>query len=765
MEGCSNLRDNSLLHEVENGKGKVGFGFDLHFPIEGCSFDACKERLRSLFDQLLVAFLREKSVSKCIKPLPALCGDGRATDLFKLFWVVWKIGGYDAVSRNNLWSFVEEECGLSCGSIPSLKLIYMKYLNELDQWLRQVFVDRDLEDEENGVVQKLDFLSQELKTRFCLLSSDRHEEQENDVKNGKDINPNNSISGLHSLEIGRISERVDIKENFFHDEDKICNNDDHNIPPSAQRAVENIICEMHDDSDRSVNHDNYDGKVCTDHDFAALAKRVVRKAFNEVHGFSKGQIDDDNGKSLLEEDDNNIMISAKKVVEKVIENVHKRAEKNADDEDKKLSALDNNGILASAKKVVEKVICNMQDLSCIIAEAGGRFGAQNDKDAVMSAGSVIGTVCDTRKRKRECQSVSEMLNWLIHVAKHSDDPAIGKLPESSKWKDQGNEGLWVQALLIREALLIRRCGDINADESVQQDQQKKLRMHPSMYEEDNLDRQASEKLRCSKRASLTKSLSCSCCNSPAVTKSKVVSRQKAGARNSPKESVVISIEIPTVDSQGPKSSGVPAEKQVSVGPLFQSEVPEWTGFPLKSDSKWLGTKMWPPEDGRNKSVAELDPITMGRQHKCYCLFPYSVECVRFHIAEKRLKLKHELGSLFYYWRFDRMGEEVSLSWTKEEEKRFKDTKSAHAAVRNKFWNNASRFLPTKTREKLVSYYFNVFLIQRRSYQNRVTPNDIDSDNDEKECGSVGDSFGRQAFMVPSWKLLVCAQNKESADLV
>lgn len=754
MEGCSNLRDGSLLHEVENSQGKVGFGFDLDFPVEDFRFDVCKERLRSLFDQLLVAYMREKSVSKCIRPLPALCGDGRAIDLFKLFWVVWKIGGYDAVSRNNFWSFVVEECGLKCESIPSLKLIYMKYLNELDQWLRQVFVFRHMEGEKNGIVQKLELLSQELKTRFCLSSSDRQEGLENDDKNGKDINPDNSISKSHSLEIGRITDRVDVKEHFCRVEDqKICNNDDQSLPPSARRVVENVICEMHDDSDRSFNYD-----------FAAAAKRIVRKVVNEVHGVPKGQIDDEYGNSCLI-DDANIVISAKKVVEKVIEKVRKNTEKNDDDEYKKFSALDNNGILASAKKVVEKVVCNMQVLSCNITEDVGRLSAQNDKDAVMSAGSVTGTVFDSRKRKRESQPLLEMLNWLIHIAKHSDDPAIGKIPESSKWKDQGNQELWFHSLLVHEALLVKRHVDINIDESVQQQgQQKKLRMHPSMYDEDNLDRQASEKVRCSKRASLTKSILCSCCNASTVTKSKVNS-QKAGVRNSPKESVAVSIEIPTLESQGPNSCGVPAEKQVSIGPLFQAGVPEWTGLPLKSDSKWLGSKMWPPEDGRNKSIAESDPVMMGRQHKCYCQFPYSVECVRFHIAEKRYKLKRELGLLFYHWRFDRMGEEVSLSWTREEEKRFKDAKSAHAAVRNKFWNNASRFLPTKTWEKLVSYYFNVFLLQRRSYQNRVTPNDINSDDDEKGCGLVGDSFGCQAVTVPGWKLLTCTQNKESADLM
>ncbi|KAL0371837.1 UNVERIFIED_CONTAM: AT-rich interactive domain-containing protein 2 [Sesamum calycinum] len=142
-----------------NAKGNCGFGFDLHFELEKCRFDSCKERLRGLFDQVLVGFMSKKSGGKSIRPIPALCGDGRPVDLFKLFWVVRKIGGDDAVSRNNLWGFVSEECGLGFGMIPSIKLIYMKYLKELDQWLQQVFSKRDLEDGQNGLVRKLDLLS------------------------------------------------------------------------------------------------------------------------------------------------------------------------------------------------------------------------------------------------------------------------------------------------------------------------------------------------------------------------------------------------------------------------------------------------------------------------------------------------------------------------------------------------------------------------------------------------------------------------------
>ncbi|KAL0297615.1 UNVERIFIED_CONTAM: AT-rich interactive domain-containing protein 2 [Sesamum radiatum] len=302
-----------------------------------------------------------------------------------------------------------------------------------------------------------------------------------------------------------------------------------------------------------------------------------------------------------------------------------------------------------------------------------------------------------------------------------------------------------------------------------EDQQKKPRMHPSMYEDDVPSHQSTEKLRCSKRVpASTKSYLCPCCNSSSAPQSKDIVHQAAEAGNSsktPAKLVIADVEEPPINLNEDESSDVPAEKQVSLGPLFQAEVPEWTGVHAESDSKWLGTRMWAPEDGDGNSTNQLDRIGKGRQQQCNCPFPNSVECVRFHIAEKRFKLKQELGLLFYRWRFDRMGEEVSLSWTEEEEKRFKDMMRSYAAFSNKFWNTALRFLPSKTREKLVSYYFNVFLVQRRSYQNRVTPKDIDSDDDEKECGSVGSSFGYRALYTPGPKLISCTLNKESTEFV
>ncbi|RYR75384.1 hypothetical protein Ahy_A02g010037 [Arachis hypogaea] len=90
-------------------------------------------------------------------------------------------------------------------------------------------------------------------------------------------------------------------------------------------------------------------------------------------------------------------------------------------------------------------------------------------------------------------------------------------------------------------------------------------------------------------------------------------------------------------------------KHVPIGPRHQIMVPEWNGdgggdaASSDSDSKWLGTIIWPLKDGMNPRVMiERDPIGKGRQDSCDCSARGLVDCVGFHVAEKRTKLKLEL---------------------------------------------------------------------------------------------------------------------------
>lgn len=218
----------------------------------------------------------------------------------------------------------------------------------------------------------------------------------------------------------------------------------------------------------------------------------------------------------------------------------------------------------------------------------------------------------------------------------------------------------------------------------------------------------------------------------------------------------------TEDNQPNEDS---VDKPVPVGALFQAVVPEWTGNISDSDSKWLGTKSWPSPHGNSNSVSDRNPIGRGRLDSCRCQFPGSVECFRFHIAEARMRLKLELGLTFYDWRFHHMGEEISLQWTAEEEKRFKELATSSFNNQSQcFWSYSLKWFPLKSKKNLISYYFNVFLLRQRSYQNRVTPNSIDSDDEDVEFGCISGDFGAKAMEILGSKSVECSENRQFTDV-
>lgn len=621
MEGWSKLNGGSKLHEVGivqtfvTSKNKLCF--DLDSSID--NVDDCNERLRSMFDQVLFFFWGEVSREKHIQPIPALFADGQPADLFKLFWVTWKLGGYDPVSRNGLWAFVAEECGLDGGVKASVKLVYMKYLNELDQWLRKAIRGKSLGNGESEIGGKFGLLLLELEKEFR-------------------------------------------------------------------------------------------GFLCDEQDVKKKEGKLV-----EFKGKKNGKCID------LDIDKREMLLPAFRGINEGYGNV----EKNMNDDNEKNCFHVENKVSVSDTPVVRNV--------CI------------------------------QKRKRESVSLLGMLNWVTEVAKDPHDPSIGRIPGCSMWKKYSSKELWVQTLLAREVLLRGRRIGSNTEESVLQ---KKLKMHPSFYEDSKVvNHRSAEGLRCSERLpSFTKPRFCPCCNSCSASPSKVVTACRVEVENKPKEQLHLSVDIRCSNPIGGISNDENFQKLVPVlvpvGPLYQAEVPEWTGTVAESDSKWLGTRLWPPQNRKLKSVMEMDPIEKGKQDSCSCQIPGSVRCIRYHIAKNRTKLKLELGLLFTQWGFDRMGEEVSLLWTIAEEKRFKDMVRLKPPSLNKFfWDvDVLKFFPTKTRKKLVRYYLNVFLVRRRAYQNRVTPKDIDSD-DEKEFGCVGGSYGYESGS----ELPICVENKQCTD--
>lgn len=95
----------------------------------------CKAALRCSFEKILSFFLKEIGRRGIVRPVPALLGEGGSLDLFELFMVVRDKGGYQVVSEKELWSSVVVELGLDLELSASVKLVYSKYLSELENWL------------------------------------------------------------------------------------------------------------------------------------------------------------------------------------------------------------------------------------------------------------------------------------------------------------------------------------------------------------------------------------------------------------------------------------------------------------------------------------------------------------------------------------------------------------------------------------------------------------------------------------------------------
>ncbi|GAB4857405.1 hypothetical protein Ancab_015314 [Ancistrocladus abbreviatus] len=157
---------------------------------------------------------------------------------------------------------------------------------------------------------------------------------------------------------------------------------------------------------------------------------------------------------------------------------------------------------------------------------------------------------------------SGMLSWLNKVAKNPSDPSIGRIPGPSKWKVTESKELWSWALLARGATLQRRFVDSNEEQSPAQ--QKKLKMHPSMYEDPIVpNHRPSEGLRCSKRLlSLVITSICPCCDSCLVKHTKLGSPKTMLETHSKK------LEPVKTESEAAKPAGCSSEGTDSVEKQF-----------------------------------------------------------------------------------------------------------------------------------------------------------------------------------------------------
>ncbi|XP_014496446.1 AT-rich interactive domain-containing protein 1 isoform X1 [Vigna radiata var. radiata] len=625
-----------------------------------------------------------------------MMGNGDPLDLYKLFMVVKKKGGYDAVCKNRLWDLVGEEYGLGVKVGSDVEHVYSKHLSALETCLKNVAGGKFAEYGLEGDRVKFQKHLMEAHTESMLDDSgeeevgDEHERRECGCPDGRKLSGSNRVKCVKPESNGAEQESA----YKYIDRSKSC----------GSNSVK--------DKNTNSNGNEYDN-VC---DYLEGRKfggtnRVngVNPDFNEAKKVRRPELVD---LDMLEDHDKGEPI--------VVKFCGFNTEMDTPEE------FDESKLLTVDASDAESDMLRLSDGS-----KSNNKDDDDDSEVLILDPSSVDKKKFGHKRKRE--SVSEMLIWINSIAKNPCDPAVGSIPEKSKWKSCSSQEIWKQALLFREAVFLKKDFE-TANEQLSWQSQK---MHPSMYD-DRVEALYNfrKRLKCEEKSLLGTSTSDGVSSTSSKTKARGNLERTSSSRS---ENVV--------DKKLHDSCSLDkyARVHIPVGPNHQAEVPEWTGITCESDSKWLGTQIWPPKFVNSKScLIERDPIGKGRQDSCGCPVQGSVECVRFHVGEKRSKVKMELGEAFFQWRLDMVGEEVSSSWTDEDEKKFRDVvKSNPASLDKCFWDHLFKTFPKKSREDLVCYYFNVFLLQQRAYQNRHTPDNIDSDDDESEFTPLRKVFGHQ----------------------
>nr|GEV91665.1 hypothetical protein [Tanacetum cinerariifolium] len=209
-------------------------------------------------------------------------------------------GDYELVSKKNLWEFVAKECGLDITHAASLKLIFVKYLIELDQWLSHWgFKDIKLETGELAVSEKLDWLFLKMGLSGIKTIDGRDEEF-----GGFDLNIDPT-----ELEFARI--------NNDNDKDKIFGGLDLNIAPNELGFADDKDVEVFGGLDlnvaqtefRFVEIRNFDEKD----EFGGMNPNIAQTEF----GFPRTNKGDEKDKVFRSLDEKNIDLSCENFVKTV----------------------------------------------------------------------------------------------------------------------------------------------------------------------------------------------------------------------------------------------------------------------------------------------------------------------------------------------------------------------------------------------------------------------------------------------------------------
>ncbi|KAJ0966631.1 hypothetical protein J5N97_023548 [Dioscorea zingiberensis] len=293
--------------------------------------------------------------------------------------------------------------------------------------------------------------------------------------------------------------------------------------------------------------------------------------------------------------------------------------------------------------------------------------------------------CKRLRCNVDAGALKKMLEWVMKLAKSPRDPEIAMV--------HGYGEIFSMVLLVRNTMLLENLPWMSNAGSLWKDKQK---MHPRLYEDPDVELRSSQRI-------------------------KFLSEKRKTS----------SVEDAPTDLD---ESRVGEEYQAQL-PDFSQRIPEPSMYP--DELKWLGTRTWPCTEKKNSRTIQKR-IGKGREGNCACENPGSIQCIGFHVSQKRLELMHELPKSFFDWSQDNIGEQVARSWTDKEQRRFKAIVRLNPPeLETNLWDKLNQNFPCKRKRNLVSYYFNVFILRLRKHQNRTSGASIDSDDDEMHENSFG----------------------------
>ena len=216
----------------------------------------CEDKVVCLFDEVVSIFLNEAADGGCIRPIPALLGDGQSLDLFKLFWVVRKRGGFDLV--NGFWSFVAKELGLDLQFSPSVKLIYIKYLYELEKCMSRSCKEEKLRKGKRRCDRNLSCSSLELEMQLRSLLLLRCYRKQEDCKFASEVYEKNG----RSIEMDTGKSKIGL------------------LDTRAVHRAHNGVGNRNSDNDKKFHAEKNNYFNDSDDDVVILDSSIAKKEFN-----------------------------------------------------------------------------------------------------------------------------------------------------------------------------------------------------------------------------------------------------------------------------------------------------------------------------------------------------------------------------------------------------------------------------------------------------------------------------------------------------